>query len=209
MPAIFITFEGIDGSGKSTQLQKLSAYLTTHGLSHLITREPGGTAIGTQIRQVVLDNDNVRLAATTELLLYAADRAQHVEEVLRPALTAQQVVLCDRYTDATLAYQGYGRGLSLALLEGLNQVATTGLTPDITLLFDLDVESAQTRLMTKTGTKADRLDTETKDFHLRVREGYLALATRFATRFKVIDATLPLEETFWQVKTAITPLLKL
>lgn len=198
MPGTFITFEGIDGCGKSTQFRLLAALLEACQLPFIITREPGGTDIGSQIRTILLSNANEKLVATAELLLYAADRAQHVSEELRPALAEGKIILCDRYTDSTLAYQGYGRGLSRPLLDELNRIATEGLVPDITLLFDLDVDSAQQRLsagVAERGT-GDRIDSETRDFHERVRQGYLELARTNPQRFLVIPAHGPSQEVF-------------
>ncbi|MEW6735147.1 MAG: dTMP kinase [Acidobacteriota bacterium] len=189
MSGFFITLEGIDGSGKSTQLCLLKDWLTKQGRQLLVTREPGGTKIGDQIRQILLDGSNSRLTAMAELLLYAADRAQHVSEEIRPALAAGQLVLCDRYTDATLAYQGYGRGLSHTIIKELNSIATGQLSPDLTLLFDLDVEIAQARVAA--GRAADRLDREEYEFHERVRHGYLEIAQTEPNRFIIVPAAAP------------------
>jgi dTMP kinase len=209
MPGTFITFEGIDGCGKSTQIRMLAALLVERGIAHIQTREPGGTDIGNQIRQVLLSGSNTGLVATAELLLYAADRAQHVKEELRPALEAGQVVLCDRYTDATLAYQGYGRGLSLDLIEELNRIATDGLLPDLTLLFDLDVDLAQARVGAGVAERgeADRLDSEAGEFHERVRSGYLELARRYPERYLLIPAAGSPSTIFESVVEAVTPFI--
>lgn len=206
MTGIFITFEGIDGCGKTTQLGMLAALLAAHSIPHLVTREPGGTSIGNKIRQIILDPNNEKLSSETELLLYAADRAQHVSEELKPALEKNQIILCDRYTDATLAYQGYGRSLPLNLINQLNLIATQGLTPDLTLLFDLPIEEAEKRMSNPMSLRSkDRLEKEQKDFHERVRNAYLTLAKKFPQRFCIISALGSSEEIFKQVCKIIIP----
>lgn len=189
MNGLFITLEGPEGAGKSTQVQRLRAWLEGLGRTVVVTRNPGGTAIGAQIRQVLLDPANMAMTPLAELMLYAADRAQHVAEVVRPALAAGHVVLCDRYSDSTLAYQGYGRGLDLTLLRGLNAMATEDLRPDLTLLLDLAPEVGLARIA---ATRAsDRLEHEALAFHQRLREGYLALAAEAPDRFWVVAADQP------------------
>lgn len=187
----FITFEGIEGCGKTTQLQRLAAKLQATGEAVLITREPGGCAIADALRAILLDSANHAMAPTTELLLYAAARAQHVAEVIRPALEAGRIVLCDRFSDATLAYQGYGRGLDRELIGELNRVATGGLNPDLTLLLDFPAEEglerARQRNAGSDGPDEGRFEAEALPFHRRVRDGYLALAAA-EDRFRVIDA---------------------
>lgn len=206
MIGIFITFEGIDGSGKTTQLGMLAALLAAHSIPHLVTREPGGTNIGNKIRQIILDPNNDKLSSETELLLYAADRAQHVLEELKPALEKKQIILCDRYTDATVAYQGYGRNLSLNLIHQLNSIATVGLMPDLTLLFDLPVEEAEKRMSSPISLRSkDRLEKEQKDFHQKVRNGYLTLAKEHPQRFYIISALGSFEEIFQQVCKVVIP----
>lgn len=206
MKGLFITFEGIDGCGKTTQLRMLAALLAAHSIPHLITREPGGTKIGNQIRQILLDTKNHNLAARTELLLYAADRAQHVCEEISPALEEKKIVLCDRYTDATVAYQAYGRKLPKSLIDQLNLVATDSLTPDLTLLFDLNVEEAQLRMSNPSALRdKDRLEKEQTDFHQRVRQGYLNLAKDFPKRFVTISSFKSVEEVFQDVSTVTIP----
>jgi dTMP kinase len=190
----FITFEGIDGCGKTTQLRMLERTLTSRGGSYVSTREPGGTALGTTIRAALLNVSRRTVEPLAELLLYAADRAQHVREVVLPALEAGRVVLSDRYADATTAYQGYGRGFDLRLVEELNHLATSGLKPDLTLLFDLDVATGLARVHRRSDfappeEPADRLDLEPLAFHERVRRGYLELAAREPQRFRVIPAS--------------------
>jgi dTMP kinase len=191
-----ITFEGIDGCGKTTQLRMLERVLTSRGVSYVSTREPGGTPLGTTIRAALLNVSRSSVEPLAELLLYAADRAQHVREVVSPALEAGRVVLSDRYADATTAYQGYGRGFDLKLVEELNQLATSGLKPDLTLLFDLEVSVGLSRVQRRSDfaqaddapEQADRLDREPTTFHERVRRGYLEMAAREPHRFRVIPA---------------------
>lgn len=189
---MFITFEGPEGSGKSSQIPLLAAYLRQQGFSVVTTREPGGTAIGDQIRACLHDVKNTGMVATAEVLLYSASRAQLVGEVIRPALARGQIVLCDRYADSTLAYQGYGRGLNLPDLQVLTQIATHGLNPDLTLLLDIDVERGLARRRLG-GDEMNRLDLETVAFHQRVRRGYDELKTADSARWVVVDADRPLE----------------
>jgi dTMP kinase len=192
----FITFEGIDGCGKTTQLRMFERILTSRGIPYISTREPGGTALGTTIRAALLNVSRHAVEPLAELLLYAADRAQHVREVVQPALEAGRVVLSDRYADATTAYQGYGRGFDLKLIEELNHLAMSGLKPDLTLLFDVDVATGLSRVHRRSdfspteesAEKADRLDLEPTSFHERVRQGYLELAAREPHRFRIIPA---------------------
>src|SRR5689334_22309287 len=177
VPGTFITFEGIDGSGKSTQLRLLGNFLRTSGCDVLLTREPGGTTLGLRLRAALLDAME-EVDPLTELLVFAADRAQHVRRQLRPALEAGQVVISDRYADATVAYQGAGRGFSPELISQIVQLATEGLKPDLTLLFDLPIEESTNRTARRTGKNSgklsrDRLDIENADFHARVRDAYL------------------------------------
>lgn len=193
-----ITFEGIDGCGKTTQLQLLAHYLAERGLPFISTREPGGTLIGQRIRAVLLDVSAERVEPLAELLLYAADRAQHVRQVIIPALEAGRIVLSDRFYDATTVYQGYARGFDLKLVNELNQLAACGLKPDLTLLFDLAVEQGLGRTH-KRGAETrgpDRLDSEPLEFHRRVRQAYLEIAAQAPERFRVIPAAGSVEETF-------------
>ncbi len=177
--------EGPDGAGKTTQLRIVAQELTAKNYQHIITRDPGGTPVGKQIRRILL-NSQYALSTTTELLLYQADRAQNVAEVIRPALEQGLLVFCDRYIDSTVAYQGYGRGLCLKTIAMLNEISTGGLKPDLTLLFDLESEAGLSRL--HPGSH-DRLEREALEFHQRVREGYLALAKSEPERFCIIDAS--------------------
>lgn len=187
---MFITFEGPEGSGKSSQIGLLADFLTQQGFSVVTTREPGGTAIGDQIRQVLHDVANTAMSSTAELLLYSASRAQLVNELVRPALAAGQVVLCDRYADSTLAYQGYGRHLNLADLQTVTQFATGGLKPDLTLLLDIDVERGLARRRDG-GEEMNRLDLERVSFHQRVRDGYHHLAQEEPERWVIVNADRP------------------
>lgn len=197
-----ITFEGIDGCGKTTQMRLLGQYLTERGVSVVPTREPGGTELGRKVRSALLDGVAGSVEPLAELLLYAADRAQHVRRVILPALSLGKVVLSDRFYDATTVYQGYARGFDLKLVDQLNELATGGLKPDLTLLFDLDVETGLKRTMRRgdgTGMTAagpDRLDQEPVEFHERVRKAYLEIAAREPERFRVIPSAGPVEETF-------------
>ncbi len=184
---MLISFEGPDGAGKSTQVRALASFLRRTGYEVVLTREPGGTSIGDQIRAVVHSTANTAMAPTAEMLLYAASRAQLVSEVIRPALAAGRIVLCDRYADSTMAYQGFGRGLDRAMLATLTAIATGGLVPDLTLLLDLDVERGLSRRRDE-GEEMNRLDLEALDFHRRVRAGYLTLAAAEPARWVRIDA---------------------
>lgn len=189
--ALFVTLEGIEGSGKTTQIRMLAAHLQALGHEVLCTREPGGCPIADAVRAILLDSANSAMVPRAELLLYAAARAQHVEEVIRPALTRGKVVLCDRYTDATLAYQGFGRGLDLDLIARLNDLAAGGLSPDLTLLLDFPpeqgLERARARNHQSAGGDEGRFEQEALEFHRRIREGYLQLA-RDNERFSLVDA---------------------
>jgi dTMP kinase len=189
-PGRFITFEGVDGCGKTTQLRLLSDALRRQGRQVIETVEPGGTAIGRQIRKILLDPDNSEIRARTELMLYFASRAQNVEEVICPALDAGHIVLCDRFTDSTLVYQGCGRGLDSEVVFALDRIACQGLKPDLTLLIDIDPETSLRRAQRRnqrTGGSESRIDEENPAFHERVRAGYLALAASEPERFIVID----------------------
>ncbi|MFZ4984407.1 MAG: dTMP kinase [Blastocatellia bacterium] len=195
-----ITFEGIDGSGKTTQLRLLADWLTERGFDVVTTREPGGTPLGATIRTALLDCAPGSVDPLAELLLYAADRAQHVRRLIRPAIAAGRIVLCDRFGDATIAYQGYGRKLPLDLIARLNQLATDGIAPDLTLLYDLEVGVGLARTIARQtspeANRRDRLDLETEDFHQRVRRGYLALAAEASPRFRTIPAAGSVAEVF-------------
>ncbi len=206
-PGRFITFEGIEGSGKTTQIQMLSNYLEEREVDHLLTREPGGTPIGDQIRRLVLDPANSAMTPICDLLLYAAARAQHIEQVIRPALEAGRLVLCDRFKDATFAYQGYGRGIRLDLIDALHDLQTLSLRPDLTLLFDIDASHALERARDRDrggGRDETRFEQQDLEFHERVRSGYLELARQEPGRFVVIDARGSIGEVHLRVLEAIT-----
>lgn len=209
MTGTFITFEGIDGSGKSTQLRLLSNFLVSNGCIPLLTREPGGTQLGLRLRAALLDAHE-EVDPLTELLVFAADRAQHVRRKLRPALETGSVVISDRYADATVAYQGAGRGFPPELISEIVQLATDGLKPDLTLLFDVSVEesTSRTSLRSTARNKRDRLDIEHADFHTRVREAYLKIAAAEPERVKVVDTSGPVEKTHQLVKSVIVPFLQ-
>lgn len=205
---MFISFEGIEGSGKSTALTLLAQELERRGYDVLRTREPGGCGLGRALRPILLDARTRSLNMRAELYLFLADRAQHVAEVIRPALEAGQIVLCDRYTDSTLAYQGYGRGLDPEKLRRINEMATGGLVPDLTLLMDLPVglglERAGLRNQRQgTVLSEGRFDAESMDFHERVRQGYLALAAEEPQRIACIDAEQRPEDVLLQGLSAV------
>lgn len=202
MQGLFITLEGPEGAGKSSQLPRLCEWLEAKGRTVVCTRNPGGTAIGQQIRQILLDPANTALVSMAELMLYAADRAQHVDEVVRPALAEGKVVICDRFSDSTFAYQGYGRGLDLTLLRALNEMATQGLRPDVTVLLDLDPELGLKRVAASRAT--DRLEHEAIAFHRRLRDGYLELQAEEPDRIVKIDATLPPDEVQSLIRRAVS-----
>lgn len=187
---LFITFEGIEGSGKSTQIQGLAEWLQKNGVKVLVTREPGGTPLADRIRANLLDARNHGISSRTELLLYEVARRDHVMEVIRPALLRGETVLCDRFTDATLAYQGFGRKIPIRLVQFLNEVATGGLKPDLTFLLDLPPKKGLDRARRR-NKQLDRLESETIDFHQRVRRGYLTLARKEKRRFRIIHARRP------------------
>ncbi len=192
MPGLFVTFEGGEGSGKTTQLQMLLTHLRAAGLDAIETRDPGGTPIGKHVRALLLDPAFGGMGATAELFLYEASRAQLVEEVIRPALAAGRLVLCDRFTDSTVAYQGYGRGLDLDLIAHLNGLAAGGVRPDLTFLLDLDPEQGlarATQRMRQLCQQHDRLEEEVLGFHQRVRTGYRAIAAAEPGRLVVLDAS--------------------
>jgi dTMP kinase len=204
----FITFEGIDGSGKSTQLRLLASFLRLQGYEVAVTREPGGTPLGLRLREALLDSQE-QVDPLTELLVFAADRAQHVRRFLRPALESGRIVLSDRYADATVAYQGAGRGFSPQLISEIVELATEGLKPDLTLLFDLSVADCVTRMKRRANSKhkGDRLDAEDAEFHTRVRDAYLRIAAAEPERFRIIETSGPVEETHARVKEIVVPFL--
>jgi dTMP kinase len=195
---LFITFEGTEGSGKSTQIRLLGDLLKKHRVPHLLTREPGGSRLSTQLRHWILNKLEYNLVPKAELFLFLADRAQHVDEVVIPALRQGKVVLCDRYTDSTLAYQGGGRGFDLGLLDVLNRAATGGLKPDLTLLFDIPVEIGLKRAAGR-GKGKDRMEKEKVRFHRKVRQVFLKIAKKEKRRFIVLDGRQGVQEVYRKV----------
>ena len=199
---MFITLEGPEGSGKTSQIPTLANYLREQGYNVLTTREPGGTPIGDQVREVLTSMRNTAMKPRTETLLFCAARAQLVEEVIRPRLLQGEIVLSDRYADSTLAYQGYGHGNDLQVLRGLLKFATGGLWPDLTLLLDLPVEAGLARKRSS-GGEWNRLDAYQVEFHQRVRQGFLEMARAEPARWQVIDATQPREMVQLALRAAI------
>jgi len=212
MQGVFITVEGIEGSGKSTQISLLAEQLKGAGRHVTLTREPGGTAIGDQVRKILLDPANKALDPTAELLLYAASRAQHLKEVILPGLADGRIVLCDRFSDATLAYQGYGRGLDITMITTLDRIVCAGLKPEATLLLDIDAETGVGRARGRNSSKGlhheARFENEAIAFHERVRRGYLALAKQETRRFRVVDASGTPEEVQRELRRIVDALLK-
>jgi dTMP kinase len=205
----FITFEGIDGSGKSTQMRMLASDLRMRGLEVVVTREPGGTSLGDRLRAALLDTQE-QVDPLAELLVFAADRAQHVRTLLQPALASGHVVLSDRYADATVAYQGAGRGFAPEVIRDVVALATGGLRPDLTLIFDVSVAAAleRARQRAQRGRQIDRLDTEDAAFHTRVRNAYLAIAAAEPERVRLIDATGSVEETHARMTEVVIPFIE-
>lgn len=202
----FLTFEGMDGCGKTTQLRLLAQYLREHDRKVVETVEPGGTEIGRQIRRILLDPVNAGIQPRTELLLYFASRAQNVDEVIRPALEAGSVVLCDRFTDSTLVYQGCGRGLDTRIVRDLDRIACQGLRPATTVLIDIDLETSLSRAKRRnerSGQSESRIDEESAAFHENVRKGYLALAAAEPGRFIVIDGRAGIGDVAIQIREAL------
>ncbi len=199
MKSFFITFEGIEGSGKSTQVGLLGSRLKEEGYDIVVTREPGGTRIGEEIRRITHGRENVDLTAVTEAYLMAASRAQHVREIIKPSLAEGKIVVCDRFIDSSLSYQGYGRRLGLETIEQLNRVAIEDIWPDLTILLDVSLDIGFSR---RNGSgKIDRLDLQQNDFYERVREGYLKLAGKYKKRYFVVDSSKDIESVekiIWQ-----------
>lgn len=190
---LFITFEGIEGCGKTTQMNLLSDYLRKEGYPLLKTREPGGTKIGEDIREMLLNPDNKKMAKETEILLYGASRAQHIKELIEPALKSGKIVLCDRYADSTLAYQGFGRKIGITALKKMCPLSLGTIQPDLTILLDLDVKTGLSRIKNRKGGN-DRIEKEKIAFHNKVRKGYLKLAKASRGRIKIIRADRKIEE---------------
>lgn len=209
---LFLSFEGTDGSGKSTQIRRLAARLTAEGYDVVDTAEPGGTDVGRQIRRILLDPANANLDPVAELLLYFASRAQNVAERIRPALEQGRIVIADRYTDSTLVYQGWGRGLGEDIIRTLHEIACRGVEPALTIYLDLDLETSLQRARTRNeGPQASgetRMDDQSIEFHKRVREGYLKLAASEARRIAVIDARPGADAVEAAVWKAVEPLLR-
>ena len=208
----FVTFEGIEGCGKTTQIRLASAWLKERGIPSLATAEPGGTPLGRKIREILLNRGSCAIGAEAELLLFAAARAQHVRESILPALEEGQWVLCDRFADATLAYQGFGRGLDAAFIRTLNDFSAFSLKPDLTLLFDLPVEAGLARAKKRTAgirpeAAEDRFEREDRAFHVRIRDGYLNLAAGEPERFRIIDGAADVETVHREVCLHLAELL--
>ena len=200
---LFITFEGADGCGKTTQLNNVKNFLEEQGFDVVITREPGALDIGQKIRNILLHHDGI-VADRCEMFLFLADRAQHVETFIKPAIEQGKIVLCDRHTDSTIAYQGYGRGQDIKLLNDLNKIAVNGIFPDLTLLFDVSTEVAQQRV----GSEKDRMESNGVEFHRKVRNGYLELQRQNSDRMKLVDANNSIERVFEDTKEIVTNLIK-
>jgi len=209
---LFITFEGSEGSGKTTQIRRLEKYLTRKGVVCKATREPGGTPISEKIRKILLNPDHREMVPLTELFLYEAARAQHVREVIEPLLNKGIIVLCDRFGDATTAYQGFGRTLDLALIKRLNHLATQGRKPDVTFLLDcpsgVGLKRAVRRNQRQRKTKEERFEREKIQFHHRVRRGYGWIAKKEPHRLKVIDTREGVEKVFQMIREIVDELIE-
>ena len=210
--SLFITFEGVEGSGKTSQIQRLKKYLTQKGIPCKVTREPGGSPIGEKVRKILLNPEHREMVPATELLLYEAVRAQHVEEVLKPLLKNGGVILCDRFCDATLAYQGYGRGIDLKWVASLNRLASQGIKPDVTFLLDCPTVVGLNRALRRNRIlgqeREERFEREEIQFHRRVRKGYLAIAKKEPHRVKVIDTREGEEKVFEKIRKIVDNLIK-
>ena len=210
--SLFITFEGVEGSGKTSQIQHLKKYLTQKGIPYRVTREPGGSPIGEKVRKILLDPEHREMVPATELLLYEAARAQHVREVLKPLLKKGGIILCDRFCDATLAYQGYGRRIDLKWIARLNRFASQGVKPDVTFLLDcpsvVGLNRAIQRNRTLRQEREERFEKEEIQFHHRVRKGYLAIARKEPHRVKVIDTREGEEKVFEKIRKIVDNLIK-
>lgn len=208
---LFITFEGVEGSGKTTQIQHLKRYLTQKGIPCRVTREPGGCPIGEKVRKILLNPDHREMSPLSELLLYEASRAQHVKEVIEPLLKKGEVVLCDRFSDASIAYQGYGRKVDLKLVERLNRLSSQGIKPDITFLLDCPSDVGLKRAIQRNQTlkkeKEERFEKEKIQFHHRVRKGYLSIAKKEPHRVKVIDTREGEEKVFEKILKIVDELI--
>jgi len=212
MAGRFITFEGVEGSGKSTQIRLAGEFLQALGLTVVVTQEPGGTPLGERIREILLNRGGFDISGEAEVFLFAAARAQHADAVIRPALESGKIVLCDRFSDATIAYQAYGRGLPLESVREICRLASRGLSPDLTLLFDLPVEEGLARALQRIagrggGAREDRFEREHLDFHRRIREGYLAVARQEPGRVRILDASKDIESTRQEVRSILSAFL--
>ncbi len=205
MRGLFITLEGPDGSGKSTMIGLIGQYLKEQGIDHVITREPGGTAIGEKIRGIIIDRENINMGPETEALLFAASRAQHVHEKILPSVEEGKVVVCDRFLLSSLAYQGVGRGLGIQEVKAVNEFGLRGMTPDLILFFHVDPEVT---LLRKTKEGGDRLEEEGGAFHREVYEGYMTLLEMYPDNVIVIDAEKSVEEVYAQTIAALAEVLK-
>lgn len=193
---LFITFEGPDGSGKSTIIKMIAEYFTKHNIPFVLTREPGGSKIAEMIRNIILDPQNKEIAYTTEALLYAASRAQHFEDIIKPGLRDNKIVLCDRFIDSSLVYQGIARQLGVDEIMAINQFAIEGVLPDLTIFFDVDPVIGLQRIAANDNREVNRLDLEGIDFHKQVYNGYLSIVKQFNNRFETVDASKSIEEVF-------------
>ena len=200
MKGRFITFEGIDGSGKSTQIRMLENELNELGVAFKTFREPGGTDLSEKIRTILLDKENIELISTAESLLFAAARAQLTTEQIKPAIEKGEFVICDRFTDSTIAYQGYGRGLDIQQLEEINYIATDGLTPDITFILDINPETAAVRMKAEA---SDRMEEMGMDFFRRIRGGYRQIKDQNPNRYRLINGEQSPENVFKEIKEII------
>ncbi|MCR4667416.1 MAG: dTMP kinase [Desulfovibrio sp.] len=205
---MFVTFEGIDGSGKTSLMKALAARFSAQGQEVILTREPGGSSLGARIREMVLDAKTEGLDARAELFLFLADRAQHVATLIKPALDRGSLVFSDRFADSTFAYQGNGRGLELETLETLNTVAAGGLAPDVTFLLDLPVSVAMARIAARKGEGEARFDGLSVSFHEEVRRGFLTLASRFSHRIRVLNAEKSLEDLSDEAETLLVSVIR-
>jgi dTMP kinase len=202
---MFITFEGTDGSGKTTQIKLMEKHIREMGYNVVLSREPGGTKVSELIRDLVLDPKNTEIVPLTEMILYAASRAQHVAQVIKPAVEAGKIVICDRFVDSSYAYQGCGRGVDLKMVADVNRVAIDGMSPDITFFLDIDPEIALKRRINATG--ADRIEQEKIDFHRRVYSGYKKLALLYPDRIKTINAIKSIDEISLQINEYLKQIL--
>ena len=199
---LFITFEGCDGCGKTTQLELLAKFLEEKGYDVVVTREPGAKGLGTKLREILLNYDG-EVSSNCESFLFLADRAQHIDTLVKPAIENGKIVLCDRHIDSTVAYQGYGRGINLEQINYLNNLATSGLKPDLTLLFDVDTETSMQRV----GKNKDRMESAGIEFQEKVRHGYLELAKEESKRIKVFNSKKTIEQLHQEVLNTIAPFI--